>query len=78
MKNINPAINKLQLACQDRSLPMSAIGQARKELFLAIREAITEAALAATDDTAQAASGAGRKEDRLIAFMLKFDRLNGD
>jgi hypothetical protein len=78
MKNIIPALNKLQLACQDGSLPMSAIGAARKELFFAIREAITEAALCATKDTAQAASGVGKKEDNLIAFMAKFDKLNSD
>jgi hypothetical protein len=71
MKNIVPALNKLQLALMDRSAPLSDIGIARKELFAAIREAIINAMIAADPSD--------KSLNKECSDMLaKFDRLNGD
>jgi hypothetical protein len=40
MKNIIPALNKIQLVCQDRNAPLADLGKARKELFEAIRDTL--------------------------------------
>lgn len=72
MKNITPALNKLQLACMDSKAPLSAIGQARKELFAAIREAIEGYAVRADPGKHPAIA----KEQ--AEYLAKFDKLNGD
>jgi len=74
MKGIVPALNKVQLACQDRKAPLSDIGSARKELFAAIREALEGAALAATKDTA--AISLNQRTNLLDEYLAKFDKLN--
>lgn len=74
MRNIIPALNKLQLACQDTSVPMSELGQARKELFAAIREAIV--GLPMVDITTGAGNPALVKAQ--AEYLAKFDKLNGD
>ena len=78
MKDIIPAINRLQLACQDSEVPLANIGKIRKELMTAIRQAIMEAALAATKDTASCAVEKSPKTKCLDDFMVKFDKLNGE
>jgi len=72
MKSIVPALNKLQLACQDREASLAAIGQARKELFVAIREAITDFAPGEVPNITPAIAKF-RQE-----YLAKFDKLNGE
>lgn len=77
MKKIVPALNKVQLVCQDASVPLSELGKARKELFAAIREVITGAALAATKDTASCIVEGVPKTNLLEKYLIDFDKLNG-
>lgn len=78
MKNIIPALNKIQLACMDKDAPLSDLGRARKELFAAIKEAANEAALAAAKDTASCAVESMPKSNLLNEWFTKFDKLNSD
>ena len=70
MKKIVPALNKIQLVCQDASMPLSELGKARKELFAAIREALMEVANC---------SGHYSNMDQISvdSYLSKFDKLNG-
>jgi len=70
MKNIIPALNKLQNVCMDKSAPLTAIGYARKELFAAIREAIVNFPLSGTNPTAMLQAQ--------TEYLAKFDKLNAD
>jgi hypothetical protein len=78
MKNISPALGRLQIACFDNEAPLSDIGKARKELFLAIREALGEIALAATKDTAACAVEKMPKTNLVGEYLAKFDKLIGE
>jgi hypothetical protein len=75
MKGIVPALNKIQLACMDSNAPLSAIGQARKQLFAAIREALVEAICISRieGDCIITQSMVNRE----IKFLADFDKLNG-
>ena len=68
MKNILPALNKLQIACQDKTAPLTDIGKARKELFAAIRQTLVEG----MNISCNQPLAAGHE------FLAKFDKLNGD
>jgi hypothetical protein len=70
MKNIIPALNKLQRACMDRAAPLSDIGLARKELFAAIRETIV-GFVPEVDAGTHPAIAKERAE-----YLAKFDKLN--
>jgi len=72
VKNIIPALNKIQIVCQDRNAPLSDLGKARKELFAAIREAITDFAPGEVPNITPAIAKF-RQE-----YLAKFDKLNGD
>jgi hypothetical protein len=72
MKNIIPSLNKVQLACMDRSAgSLNRLGQARKELFAAIREAIIGYA-------AEVETGTPTIAKERADYLAKFDKLNGD
>jgi hypothetical protein len=71
MKNIIPALNRLQLVCQDRAAPLSDIGDARKQLFAAIEEALVEAC--------NCCGHFSNKDQMSIgAYLIKFSKLNGE
>ena len=84
MKKIIPAINSLQLACMTMDHTANQkLGQARKDLMAAIREAITEGASAATKDTIASYPlpehiTASKGTSLLEQYLAKFDKLNGD
>jgi hypothetical protein len=87
MKNIIPALNKIQIACQDHNVPLSDIGLARKELFKAIRETIVQSL---NLEIPQSTGGfvpvsSFVPANRIAAldkacrdFLEKFDKLNGE
>lgn len=75
MKKIVPALNKIQLICQDERAMLSDLGKARKELFAAIREALVEAICISRIDGDNVISQAS--VNREIKFLADFDKLNG-
>ena len=74
MKNIIPALNKLQLACQDMNAPLTDIGYARRELFEAIREALVQAIELQRDPKQPVTQ---EMVSRDIKFLSQFEKLNG-
>lgn len=64
MKNIVPALNKIQLnlTSQPTRESLTQLGMARKELFAAIREAIVD----------------GMNTNDQASFLAKFDKLNAE
>jgi hypothetical protein len=67
LKDITPALNKLQLACMDRGAPLSDIGKARRELFTAIRETVLQGMNFHISQDAERTK-----------FLAQLEKINGD
>ena len=67
MKDIGPALGRLQIACQDRNAPLSDIGKARKELFAAIKATILQGMNFHLSQDAERTK-----------FLAQLDKLNGE
>ena len=76
MKNIIPALNKLQIACQDRKAPLSDIAKARKELFAAIRESFIELLSLENEKENIANESFMLVTKKQTEYLAKFDKLN--
>ena len=67
MKDIGPALGRLQIACMDHAAPLSDIAKARKELFAAIRATVLQGMNFHMSQDAERAK-----------FLSQLEKLNGD
>lgn len=73
MKNIIPALNQVQLSCMTLDHTANQrLGEARKALMLAIRQAICEGMVCANPSPNQSC------KQSCDAYLAKFDKLQGD